>query len=319
LALGLVTASATGLLAFRLVTPSLTMGRMSEIDLTAVSQSFGRLASDFVAGRLRIIYALVVLAWLLLALAVVWRRTRRGGPPHPLALAALFGLLLFTVEGVALELTAKPLRVPGYTRYLLPVYTAALAGVGCATWAGLMRLTHGSCARASWLMVALLIGGQAAAWREAPPEAPAVFDYYPPVVRCLDDLALRYDLRYGVADYWLAKLTTALSRQGLRVQPVTSEVDPLPVYTNLEAFLGGVGAYRHDHPHYTFAVLGSLEAGGGIARERLLAWGPPRAVEQCAGFEVVVLSQSADAKIKRRFRANPTLRAYYRRHGYPLP
>ncbi len=47
---------------------------------------------------------------------------------------------------------------------------------------------------------------------------------YPAPVACVDDIARRYGVRYGYADYWFARRTTELSKTGLHLVAVTPEV-----------------------------------------------------------------------------------------------
>jgi hypothetical protein len=81
-----------------------------------------------------------------------------------------------------------------------------------------------------------------------------------------------------------------------------------------------VGASRHEHPEYTFAILGSMRPTyPGVSPVALAALGPPLAIETCSGFEIHVLPAGADEKIKKQFRSNPRIREYYGRKGYPIP
>ena len=153
-----------------------------------------------------------------------------------------------------------------------------------------------------------------------PQNVPPAGEFYPPLVQCLDGLARQHRLSHGVADYWLAKYVTALSRADLRVVSVTPRLDPFVNFTNIEWFLGGVGAQRHNEPLYTFAILGAARPeDAGVSPVALAALGQPQVVENCAGFEVRILPPGADARIKDQFRANRRIQDYYKRRSLPLP
>lgn len=56
-------------------------------------------------------------------------------------------------------------------------------------------------------------------------------DYYPELVRCLDEQAQHYQVRYGLAQYWRAKYITLLSKQSLQVVQVRHG-DRKPLFPN---------------------------------------------------------------------------------------
>jgi len=319
-ATGLVVGAALGLAGFRLADPMVNVARTVGFTPSDTLASLRRLIVDLVRGPEHVVYALIVLAWLALLAAIVWRRGRPSRLADPLALGALFGLLMVLAQVGALVVTRKPLLGGSYLRYLSPVYAAAVVGLALVLWGAAVRLLGGSTLRASAIASIVAAVALVATWRTLPAGTRLATDYYPPVVRCLDSLAQAHDLQYGIADYWLAKLVTATSRQGLRIYPVYENLVPFTQYANIEWFLGGVGARRHDHPGYTFAILGSpLRGQRGITRQTLARWGPPRAIETCAGYDVVILNDLAGAKSRKRFRRHPAIRSYYRRHGYALP
>lgn len=64
------------------------------------------------------------------------------------------------------------------------------------------------------------------------------FNYYPNVVKCVDDAAQKEDLEYGVSNYWDAKLVTMFSKQGVRVLPVYDNLEPYDHVANENWFTG---------------------------------------------------------------------------------
>ena len=157
-------------------------------------------------------------------------------------------------------------------------------------------------------------------FRTIPAGTPPVEQYYPPVVRCIDDAARRHGLQYGVTDYWLSKLVTALSKNDLSLLATTPRLDPFIPFSNIEWFLGGVGARRHDRPVYTFAILGgTLPHETGLAPQAVAGLGEPVATESCYGFTIVVLPREASQKLRAQFAQNPRIRDYYARRGLAVP
>jgi hypothetical protein len=321
--LAMLGATAVGQLAFRCVTSLVTVDYKLKVVPSTAIESLNVLARDVFTGRPRLAHACVLLAWWAASLLILSLRMRPRRAPDALTLAAVFGLFMTLTHGAAVVLTSKPLDELGYTRYLLPIYVFAFAGTALVVWNGVTYLMRGSASATSWVAVGLvaLSLSHPRSGVSLPPQGAVVFDYYSPLVRCFDDVARKYDLRYGIADYALAKFTTVISRQGLRVYPVTWRGDPALFFGNAEWFLGGVGARYYDDPHYTFAILGSVSPDrGGLSREIVAEWGwPVRATEVCYGYNVVIFGDGADGEIRKHFRSNRWLRAYYARHGYALP
>jgi hypothetical protein len=305
-----VAGSVLGAVLFRVLTPVATVGSKVEIQLEQIWPALNRMSDvAFKSSPVELGFALTTLAGLLIAAALA---VRSQNPVARIA-AAWFGfMVLATVAAVAA--TGAPFREgAGYTRYLLAPEFCGIVVVVVAigsTFSG-----RGVGALLIALAVFILPG-----IRPLPKEVPSAASFYPPMVRCLDEVARRHKLNYGVADYWISKYVTALSRTGVRVVSVTPRLDPFPDFTNIEWFLGGVGARRHDRPVYTFAILGSMRPDSpGVSRVALDALGPPIAVENCSGFEIRVLPENADTRIKEQFRASKRVRDYYASQERPLP
>jgi hypothetical protein len=299
-----------GWVAFWVLTPVATVGSKVRIQPELMWGALNRMADvAFKSSSLELGYALV--CGLALFLAFLGFLRSSGLASRVLCLHLVF-LGLATI--VAVAGTAAPFREgSGYTRYLLAFEFGALTMV-------VMSVRHAVGNRgAPFLLIAAAVA-VVPGFRRLPPDVPGAEDFYPPFVRCLDEVAQKHRLRYGVADYWISKYVSALSRSDLRVVSVTPRLDPFADFTNIEWFLGGVGARRHEYPEYTFAVLGSMRpTGPGVSEVALTALGAPRAVETCSGFEIRVLPAGADEKIREQFRSNPRIREYYKRNGYRLP
>lgn len=299
-----------GWLAFWILTPVATVGSKLEIQLDLALGALHRMADvAFKSSSTELGYALVVGLGLAVALAIAIRSTDLGSR---LAATHLVVTGLATIAAIAA--TAAPFREGnGYTRYLLGLEFGALVVIVVSICGTLGR--NGAMVALVAVSAAVLPG-----LKRLPANVPPAEEFYPPLVRCLDDVAKKHRLRYGVADYWLSKYVSALSRSDLRVVSVTPRLDPFPNFTNIEWFLGGVGASRHEHPEYTFAILGSMRPGEpGVSSVALAALGDPLAIETCSGFEVRILPASADEKIREHFRANKRIREYYEKKALPLP
>lgn len=81
--------------------------------------------------------------------------------------------------------------------------------------------------------------------------------YYPDAARDMDELAVKYDLKYGLADFWYAKYITMFSKTDLRVYSVVRHLSPYKHVTNENWFTGGTKG-KYAHPAYTFLILNDL-------------------------------------------------------------
>jgi len=298
-----------GLAIFWVVTPVITVGSKLQITISGTWDALNRISDQaFKSSPEHTLTAIVTLAGFLIAAGVAWRSADLGR-----RVAGVFVMALLFSTLIAVAATAAPFREEGYTRYFLaPQLSGLVTVVGVAASAvgrwGMPLL-------ATVLSVVVVLG-----LRPLPATIPPATAYYPPLVECLDSVAQKHRLQYGVADYWLAKYVTALSKSGLRVVAVTPRLDPFVDFTNVEWFLGGVGAKRHDRPRYTFTILGTRRPeGAGVSTSALSVLGAPVAVEHCEGFELQVLPLGADERIRQQFRENPSIKAYYAREGLIVP
>ncbi|MBK5256658.1 MAG: hypothetical protein JJE39_11540 [Vicinamibacteria bacterium] len=305
----IVSGTALGLLLFWIATPVITVGDKVVIDLGRTMGALGRMADDASAPSIPqlILNALVLSGFLISALSIF--RTRR----IEIRILGFYGIFLPLATICAMALTSVPFREAGYTRYLLGPELAAVAAVLMGLSAAFTRF--GEKPALIILAISLLWG-----YKARPDDVAPASSFDPPLARCVDAVARKHGLQYGIADYWLAKYLTAFSSQDLSIVPVTPRLDPYVSFANIEWFLGGVGARRHDRPVYTFAILGSQTPDGpGVSPDALKAFGPPVAVESCFGFSIQVLPAGSDRRIRAQFAQNPRVRAYYARRGLSLP
>lgn len=298
-----------GLLLFWMATPLITVGDKVVIDPGRALGALGRMVDDasHPSTPQRLLNALLI-SGLSIALLAVWRSRR-----SEIRILGLYALLLTLSTVVAMALTSVPFREAGYTRYLLAPELAAIAAVAMGVAAAFARLGEK-------LILTLLAIVMVSGYQTRPRDVTPVSRYDPPLARCVDGVARKHGLQYGVADYWLAKYLTAFSSVDLSIVPVTPRLDPYLSFSNVEWFLGGVGARRHDRPVYTFAILGSRTPDQpGVSPDALKALGPAVAVESCFGFSIHVLPAGSDPRIRAQFAQSPGVRAYYARRGLPLP
>jgi hypothetical protein len=298
-----------GLLIFWTMTPTATVAAKLGIAPDTAWGALGRISDmAFKTSPERTLSSLLTLAGGAVAAVFAVRAAESGERA-----AGVYAAALIVLAPLAVAATAAPFREAGYTRYLLAPQLLGLVVMMIALRAAIGP--RGGPALTVALSVAILPG-----LRALPPSVPPATSFYPPLVECLDRVARKHRLEYGVADYWLAKYVTALSHSGLRVVSVKPGLDPFVDFTNIEWFLGGVGARRHDRPLYTFAIMGAgRPEDPGVSPIAVAALGEAPALENCQGYEVRVLPPGADERIRDQFRANPRIRRYYTSRGLPLP
>lgn len=296
-----------GLLLFWIATPLITVGDKVSVDLSRATGALGRMADDASAEPHRFLSFLLG-AGAAIAILAIWR-TRRV----ELRVLGVFSLCLNVSTIAAMALTSAPFREAGYTRYLLAPELAALAAVALA-------LFGASAAFGERVMLVGIVAGLVSGFQPLPSDVTPVSRYDPPLSRCVDAVARKHGLQYGVADYWLAKYLTAFSSEDLSIVAVTPRLDPFVSFSNIEWFLGGVGAQRHDRPVYTFAIQGSRTPDEpGVSSQALTALGPSIAVESCFGFVIHILPAGSSERIRAQFAENPKIRTYYASRGLQVP
>ena len=117
-----------------------------------------------------------------------------------------------------------------------------------------------------------------------------------PLAACLTKHAQRYNLHNGLADYWNARPTTLFSANGMLVNPVSADLQPLYWINNYYAFFGA-----QDSPAYDFIVPERLNAQ--LIRRR---FGVPAAVVRCGpeAIEVYIYNRPEDETFRNLFRAS---------------
>jgi len=83
-------------------------------------------------------------------------------------------------------------------------------------------------------------------------------NYYPEIVRCVDEMAEKHNLRYGVAHYWNAKLITMFSRKDVRVYTVHHDMAIWYHVTNQNWYYKN-GKGRYGEPEFNFVITNDLD------------------------------------------------------------
>ena len=99
----------------------------------------------------------------------------------------------------------------------------------------------------------------------------------PDLIKCMDSLQEKYDLQYGISDYWLSKYITYFSKYSIRTTQVT---ESLEIYNWI----------NHPNPfakeiRYTFIIPNNLNSS--LIKERL---GMPERIEKCVSKEIWIYS-----------------------------
>ena len=104
------------------------------------------------------------------------------------------------------------------------------------------------------------------------------------LVACLDNHKERYNLKYGVADYWNAKKVTAYSKQGIRLYQVDENIFPEHWHNNKNWYLD-----IKEESYYNFIVLDTIKESKAIDQ-----FGEPDAIFKCISIKIYVYDKKID-------------------------
>ncbi len=241
------------------------------------------------------------LLFYLLCLLLVWRLAHQGlrenaGRARPRLLAVL---LFFPIQ-LAATLGANLLTLDPALRYVLPVVIlplfwgwpllAAARPVWMRVPARKLSLAAGALA-----IVAAAVAFAGILAGDRPFNA---LDFYPDYIRCIDENAGQFGLRNGVAQYWLARPITLLSKTGLRVVQVQPDLAPFEILNNSDGY---------DQP-FDFAIIDAYSPNGDpnnahwIRKELIVErFGQPASSFFCDGHEILIYNRPGDAAFRRQF------------------
>jgi len=87
--------------------------------------------------------------------------------------------------------------------------------------------------------------------------AKTLFNYYPDYIEKVDELGHQHNLKYGLADFWLAKPITMLSKENLKVYQTYPDLYPYPHVVNLNWYYGTINS-KSPSPLFDFVLLNNL-------------------------------------------------------------
>jgi len=119
--------------------------------------------------------------------------------------------------------------------------------------------------------------------------ATAVYDYRPPLVRFMDEVAREKRLRYGYAGYWQARLITLLSSSGVRCYAVNEARNPF-LWVNNEEWYRHLQNDRGATPKVDFVILDDPIVK--LSREAVVQkFGEPLSELQTQGTRILIYAE----------------------------
>jgi hypothetical protein len=101
----------------------------------------------------------------------------------------------------------------------------------------------------------------------------------PDFIKCMDSLQEKYDLQYGISDYWLSKYITYFSKYSIRTTQVTESLEIYNWINHPNSIPKEIG--------YTFIIPNNLNSS--LIKERL---GLPERIEKCVSKEIWIYSST---------------------------
>jgi len=110
-----------------------------------------------------------------------------------------------------------------------------------------------------------------------------VLNYYPDYVECVDEFTKRHNLKYGLADFWLAKVVTMFSRNDARVYQIHKNVVNLYRYVLNEDWYYGSDYGKYNNPVFNFILIHKNADLSAI----ISTLGQPLLIEECGSYKLV--------------------------------
>ncbi len=119
-------------------------------------------------------------------------------------------------------------------------------------------------------------------------------EYRHPLAACMDEHQSKYNLKFGLADYWNAKPLNVLSQKGIRANQVYENLGPLYWMMNYYWYFG-----KEKSPDYDFIITERLD------RDLILKnFGKPAAIFFCGQSEVFVFNRPTDRAFREHLHAS---------------
>jgi hypothetical protein len=275
---------------------------------------FFRQLPEILSGQYLMMALVPACAFLALAVLCLWAHRDRaaayaahlglrdadGGVPRPAVLALALFLLLSALGTLGASLGLGAYQGPAQQRYFLPVFylpflfSAVLLRLVPWPKPALVRLVS---AAAVGGFVLFRLGGLAPAFAWGHFRPP-----YPDLARALDRLARERGIRYGLAEYWLARHESFLTQERVRVKPITLAGSP---WLHAEAPCDYLSPDPADLalPRYQFILChanGSPAPAGAVNKDLLLAeYGAPRERQPVGDYEIWLYDSLANPQLDR--------------------
>jgi hypothetical protein len=149
----------------------------------------------------------------------------------------------------------------------------------------------------------------------------ALIDHEDSFVACLERESAQRQIRHGLADYWQADSTTALSEGALNIVPVATDLSPI-FWNNNPA--------RYQAP-FEFVMIHKHASADRQLREEVILqkWGQPAGTFECESSKIYLYNRPSDLQIRRWFANRPEFVAESNKlahvgdavafYGYALP
>lgn len=126
-------------------------------------------------------------------------------------------------------------------------------------------------------------------------------DYYPPLVRCIDENAASLKIRNGISQYWQAKHISLLSKNDLRVVQVYRDLSPQHWINNL--------TWYRIQPEFAVIDMSLPDDDPYRLDQELIIdrYGDPASIFQCGDSKVLVYNRPEDREFRELFQRSPTL------------
>ena len=176
------------------------------------------------------------------------------------------------------------------THYLQVIYFIPLFGLPLvAVWLIPERVAVKIQRGALWCVSLIIVVVPLVRLSATPVPKSAITSYRQPLVQFLDEMASKRGLKYGLGGYWQARLTTLLSKTGLRVYAIDPSFQPFLWVNNADWYTTSLED-GHKQPPFRFVVLDDPRFE--ISRERAVEiFGQPTEEVRFQNTRVLIYSQ----------------------------
>jgi hypothetical protein len=105
------------------------------------------------------------------------------------------------------------------------------------------------------------------------------YDYYPNDIKCLDTIISKYNLKYGIAEYWTARNFSYINKSNADIVPINQ-------FTH-QHFLW-MENQKHDYKNYDFALINNQIQPNLIFTDIVKLNGNPDLIGRCNNYDIVI-------------------------------